>query len=174
MGNVFSVSISTNDIAGYCDCTAARANYICKLAEHRVTLRTELQKLRELKNDVNRKVDVAERQQMKRLDQVQGWLSRVEAMETEVGQLIGDGAETIEEKRLRGFCHPKHCISSYTLGKKVARKLQDMATLRAKDVILRWWLILYLQLLWRKYPADPLWAWNQHLTKFAGVSKKNM
>lgn len=118
MGNVFSVSISTNDIAGCCDCTAARANYICKLAENRVTLRTELQKLRELKNDVNRKVDVAERQQMKRLDQVQGWLSRVEAMETEVGQLIGDGAETIEEKRLRGCCHPKHCISSYTLGKK--------------------------------------------------------
>ena len=92
MGNVFSVSISTNDIAGCCDRTAARANYICKLTENRVTLRTELQKLRELKNDVNRKVDVAERQQMKRLDQVQGWLSRVEAMETEVGQLIGDGA----------------------------------------------------------------------------------
>ncbi|RVW80517.1 putative disease resistance protein [Vitis vinifera] len=43
---------------------------------------------------------------MKRMDQVQGWLSRVEAMETEVGQLIGDGAETIEEKRLRGCCHP--------------------------------------------------------------------
>ncbi|KAL6312524.1 hypothetical protein AAG906_021222 [Vitis piasezkii] len=132
MGNVFSVSISTNDIAGCCDCTAARANYICKLAENRVTLRTELQKLGELKNDVNRKVDVAERQQMKRLDQVQGWLSRVEAMETEVGQLIGDGAETIEEKRLRGCCHPKHCISSYTSGKKVARKLQDMATLMSE------------------------------------------
>ncbi|XP_034680013.1 probable disease resistance protein At1g52660 [Vitis riparia] len=132
MGNVFSVSISTNDIAGCCDCTAARANYICKLAENRVTLRTELQKLRELKNDVNRKVDVAERQQMKRLDQVQGWLSRVEAMETEVGQLIGDGAETIEEKRLRGCCHPKHCISSYTSGKKVARKLQYMATLMSE------------------------------------------
>ncbi|RVW84136.1 putative disease resistance protein [Vitis vinifera] len=132
MGNVFSVSISTDDITGCCDCTAARANYICKLAENRVTLRTELQKLRELKNDVNRKVDVAERQQMKRLDQVQGWLSRVEAMETEVGQLIGDGAETIEEKRLRGCCHPKHCISNYTLGKKVARKLQDTATLMSE------------------------------------------
>ncbi|XP_034680023.1 probable disease resistance protein At1g52660 [Vitis riparia] len=132
MGIVFSVSISTNDIAGCCDCTAARANYICKLAENQVTLRTELQKLRELKNDVNRKVDVAERQQMKRLDQVQGWLSRVEAMETEVGQLIGDGAETIEEKRLHGCCHPKLCISSYTLGKKVARKLQDMATLMSE------------------------------------------
>ncbi|RVW30870.1 putative disease resistance protein [Vitis vinifera] len=57
------------------------------------------QKLRELRNDVKRKVDVAERQQMKRLDQVQGWLSRVEDMETEVTQLIGDGAENIEEKR---------------------------------------------------------------------------
>ncbi|KAJ9692609.1 hypothetical protein PVL29_011600 [Vitis rotundifolia] len=130
MGNVFSVSISTKSIAGCCcDCTAARANYLCKLEENRVTLRIDLQKLRELKNDVNRKVDVAERQQMKRLDQVQGWISRVEAMETEVGQLIGDRAETIEEKRLCGSCYPKHCISSYTLGKKVVRKLQHVATL---------------------------------------------
>ncbi|XP_034696782.1 probable disease resistance protein At5g63020 [Vitis riparia] len=130
MGNVCSVSISTEDIAGRCcDCTAARANYICKLQENRVTLRTELQKLRELRNDVKRKVDVAERQQMKRLDQVQGWLSRVEAMETEVTQLIGDGAENIEEKRFCGSCYPKHCISSYTLGKKVVRKLQQVAAL---------------------------------------------
>ncbi|KAL6334013.1 hypothetical protein AAG906_000065 [Vitis piasezkii] len=100
--------------------------------QNRVTLRTDLQKLRELKNDVNRKLDVAERQQMKRLDQVQGWISRVEAMETEVGQLIGDGAETIEEKRLCGSCYPKHCISSYTLGKKVVRNLQDVATLMSE------------------------------------------
>ncbi|KAJ9692613.1 hypothetical protein PVL29_011604 [Vitis rotundifolia] len=130
MGSVCSVSISTEDIAGRCcDCTAARANYICKLQENRVTLRTELQKLRELRNDVKRKVDVAERQQMKRLDQVQGWLSRVEAMETEVTQLIGDDAENIEEKRFCGSCYPKHCFSSYTLGKKVVRKLQQVAAL---------------------------------------------
>ena len=133
MGNVCSVSISTEDIAGRCcDCTAARANYICKLQENRVTLRTELQKLRELRNDVKRKVDVAERQQMKRLDQVQGWLSRVEDMETEVTQLIGDGAENIEEKRFCGSCYPKHCISSYTLGKKVVRKLQQVAALMSE------------------------------------------
>ncbi|KAL6334270.1 hypothetical protein AAG906_014669 [Vitis piasezkii] len=69
---------------------------------------------------------------MKRLDQVQGWISRVEAMETEVGQLIGDGAETIEEKRLCGSCYPKHCIFSYTLGKKVVRKLQHVATLMSE------------------------------------------
>ena len=117
MGNVFSVSIFIEDI----DCIAARANYLCKLDENRVTLRIGLQKLRELKNDVNRKVDVAERQQMKRLDQVQGWISRVEDMETEVGQLIGDGVETLEKKRLCGCCYPKHCISSYTLGKKWPR-----------------------------------------------------
>ncbi|RVW66656.1 putative disease resistance protein [Vitis vinifera] len=95
-------------------------------------LRTELQKLRELRNDVNRRVNVAERQQMRRLDQVQGWLSRVEAMETEVTQLIGDGAETIDEKGLCGSCYPKHCISCYKLGKKVVRKLQQVATLMSE------------------------------------------
>ena len=132
MGNIFSVSFSTQDITGRCcDCAASRANYICKLEENQVTLRTELQKLRELRNDVSRKVDVAERQQMKRLDQVQGWLSRVEAMETEVIQLIGDGAETIGEKRLCGSCCPKHYISSYKLGKKVVRKIRHVVTLMA-------------------------------------------
>ena len=101
MGNIFSVSFSTEDIPGRCcDCAASQANYICKLEENQVTLRTELQKLRELRNDVSRKVDVAERQQMKSLDQVQGWLSRVEALETEVIQLIEDDAETVGEKRL--------------------------------------------------------------------------
>ncbi|XP_034696378.1 probable disease resistance protein At5g63020 [Vitis riparia] len=133
MGNVCSVSISIEDIARRCcDCIAARANYICKLQENRVTLRTELQKLRALRNDVKRKVDVAERQQMKRLDQVQVWLSSVEDMETEVTQLIGDGAENIEEKRFCGSCYPKHCISSYTLGKKVVRNLQDVAILMSE------------------------------------------
>ena len=70
MGNVCSVSFSTEDITGRCcDCTAARANYIRKLEENQVTLRTELQKLSELRNDVNGRVNVAERQQMRRLDQ---------------------------------------------------------------------------------------------------------
>ncbi|KAL6334334.1 hypothetical protein AAG906_014735 [Vitis piasezkii] len=96
------------------------------------TFGTTLQKLRELRNDVNRRVNVAERQQMRRLDQVQGWLSRVEAMETEVTQLIGDGAETIDEKGLCGSCYPKHCISCYKLGKKVVRKLQQVATLMSE------------------------------------------
>ena len=78
------------------------------------------------------RVNVAERQQMRRLDQVQGWLSRVEALETEVTQLIGDGAETIDEKGLCGSCYPKHCISCYKLGKKVVRKLQQVATLMSE------------------------------------------
>lgn len=38
---------------------------------------------------------MAEKQQMKRLDQVQGGLSRVEAAETQVNELIGDGGGPI-------------------------------------------------------------------------------
>ena len=129
MGNIVTVSISAEELAGCClDCTA-RANNVRMLGENRVTLQTELQRLREVKNDVNRKVQMAERQQMKRLGQVQGWLSRVGAMEAEVGQLIGDGAERIEEKRIRDSCYPKHFISRYTLGKKVAKKILAVAVL---------------------------------------------
>ncbi|RVW81691.1 hypothetical protein CK203_044529 [Vitis vinifera] len=68
-------------------------------------------------------VDMAEREQMQPLDQVQGWLSRVETLETQVTQLIGDGTEEVEKKCLGGRC-PRHCRTRCKFGKRVARKLK--------------------------------------------------
>ncbi|KAK9281188.1 hypothetical protein L1049_004083 [Liquidambar formosana] len=79
------------------DCTAAHASYICNLEGDLDDLRTAIEELKESRNDVMAKVNTAEEgQQMKRLDQVQGWLSRVEVMESEVDKLIRDGSQEVE------------------------------------------------------------------------------
>ncbi|KAH9715124.1 Disease resistance protein SUMM2 [Citrus sinensis] len=65
----------------------------------------------------------AEQQQMRRLNTVQGWLSRVEAMETEVGELMKDGSQEVD-KLCPGGCCSKNCRSSFEFGKRVAKTLQ--------------------------------------------------
>ncbi|XP_031266823.1 disease resistance protein SUMM2-like [Pistacia vera] len=140
MGNVFSFSIS--EILSRClDCMVAKIAYIRHLQHNLSDLQAEYQKLIEARNDVTRRVMIAEEQhEMKRLDQVQGWLSRVEAVGTEVEEIINDSSQEIERLCLGDYCS-RNCISSYRFGKKVAEKLKYMATLRSegdfKDVARR-------------------------------------
>ncbi|KAJ0013822.1 hypothetical protein Pint_21271 [Pistacia integerrima] len=107
MGNVFSdlISATCQAIFTPClDCTSKKVAYIRELEDNVNSLQNELQELVEAKADVKTRVDFAEqRRQMQRLSQVQGWLSRVEAEETEV---------------------------SYKFGKKVAKKLQYVVNLK--------------------------------------------
>ncbi|KAJ9692578.1 hypothetical protein PVL29_011569 [Vitis rotundifolia] len=132
MGNIGSISISVDHPISSCWYrTTEHANYLCKLPENLVALGTACERLREFRNDVKRKVDIAEREQMQRLDQVQGWLSRVENLETQVSQLIEDGTEEIEKKCLGGCC-PRRCSTGYKLGKRVARKLKEVDTLMSQ------------------------------------------
>ena len=85
-----------------------------KLSENLATLDSAFERLRELRNDVKSKVDIGEREQLQRLHQVQGWLSRFENLEIEVSQLIGDGTREIDRKCLGGRCPiPRHCWSRY-------------------------------------------------------------
>ena len=85
-----------------------------KLSENLATLDSAFERLRELRNDVKSKVDIGEREQLQRLHQVQGWLSRFENLEIEVSQLIGDGTREIDRKCLGGRCpSPRHCWSRY-------------------------------------------------------------
>ncbi|KAJ0007078.1 hypothetical protein Pint_30374 [Pistacia integerrima] len=133
MGNVFSELISATCQAIFppcLDCISKKVAYIRELEDNVNSLQTELQKLVEAKADVKRRVDIAEqRPQMKRLSQVQGWLSRVEAEETEVGELLRDSSQEIEKLCLGGYCS-KNFKSSYEFGKKVANKLQDVVKLK--------------------------------------------
>ncbi|XP_052300796.1 probable disease resistance protein At5g63020 isoform X2 [Citrus sinensis] len=115
------------------DCFLGEAAYISKLQDNLDALETELGRLIAAKNDVMMRVVNAERQQMRRREGVQQWVSRVDAVKTGADELITDGSEEIGKLCVGGYCS-KNCRSSYKFGKQVAKKLQDVKTLIAEGV----------------------------------------
>ncbi|GAY51860.1 hypothetical protein CUMW_137540 [Citrus unshiu] len=65
---------------------------------------------------------------MKRTDEVQGWLSRVQAVETEARKLTRDSPQEIDKLCLGGYC-TRNYKSSYRFGKQVAETLLVVRTL---------------------------------------------
>lgn len=103
--------------------------FISELEDNLDALQAEMQKLIEVRDDVMTRVIIAEQQQMKRLNQVQGWLKRVEAVEAEVRELQRIQTQVINNLCLGGYCSKK-CISSYKFGKEVSTKLKVLADLK--------------------------------------------
>lgn len=117
---------------GCINCTARHAKYVGELEENTTALSTELEELKRIRNDTKRRVEIAEQQQhMKRLEQVQGWLLRVEGFEAQVEKLLADAQQQMSHKCVGGWC-PGNFISSYGLGKNVAKKLQEVNVLKTK------------------------------------------
>lgn len=73
------ISISYESIFSRClDCSASKATNVRELDNNHVELRNALQKFIEARSDV-----IEEQKQMTPLSQVQGWLSRLQAVEIE-------------------------------------------------------------------------------------------
>ncbi|XP_034680601.1 disease resistance protein SUMM2-like [Vitis riparia] len=113
------------------DCTAKRAVYIRHLPQNLNSLRTEMEELKNLYEDVKERVECEENRQKKRLRVVDGWLRGVEAMEKEVQEILAKGDEEIQKKCL-GTCCPKNCGASYKLGKMVLEKM-DAVTVKKRE-----------------------------------------
>ncbi|GAV65996.1 NB-ARC domain-containing protein/LRR_8 domain-containing protein [Cephalotus follicularis] len=125
MGNICSVSMPCDAVATRCwdDCIRGRAMYICKLEDNLAALNTALGELQAKREDLTNKVILAEQQHLKRLAEVQLWLTKVVAVENEVNELIRNRPQEIERLCLGGFCS-KNCRSSYKFGKRVAQILE--------------------------------------------------
>ncbi|KAJ4718436.1 NBS-LRR type disease resistance protein [Melia azedarach] len=129
MGNVLGIQFSCDALISRClNCSCEKAAYVTQLEDNLVHLETQLQKLIEVKEDLMTRVVNAEQQRMKRLNQVQGWLLRVEAAKSKVDELTRRGSLEKEKLCLGGFCS-KNCMSSCMFGKEVAKMLGDMETL---------------------------------------------
>ncbi|XP_010110286.2 disease resistance protein SUMM2 [Morus notabilis] len=89
-----------------------------------------MNELKNISQDVKRRVDFAVEQDFQCTNQVKGWLESVEAMEEGVNQILQKGNEEIQNKCL-GSC-PKNYWSSYALGKGVAKKLDAVRKLVGK------------------------------------------
>lgn len=122
--NICSLSFSCDHTVSRClDFTVRKTGFISQLPDNLAALQRELKKLLEARNDIRIRVTVAEQQQMRRLEQVQGWLSRVQDAETEAGKLIQKGLQEVERLCLGGFCS-KNCLSTYKYGKQVFKTLR--------------------------------------------------
>ncbi|KAJ4718313.1 NBS-LRR type disease resistance protein, partial [Melia azedarach] len=129
MGNIFSVQIPCDALFCRClDCIFRQTTYLCNLKENLVNLQTKLEDLIQTRNDVLRRVRIAEQQHMTRLNRVELWITRVQALENEVDELQRVESQEVDKLCLGGFCS-KSCKSSYSYGKKVAKKLKEVANL---------------------------------------------
>ncbi|KAI9099670.1 hypothetical protein K1719_024675 [Acacia pycnantha] len=102
-----------------------KAAYACDLEKNLKLLETKWEKLQEKKNDVEANIDEEERSH-----QVSGWLKRTERVQEEIKDIQVRGNKHIEKKCLSKYC-PKQCISSYKVGKNVAkilRKVDELET----------------------------------------------
>ncbi|GLT26059.1 hypothetical protein SLA2020_011460 [Shorea laevis] len=132
MGNCLSFSISVDQaVSRSWDCVAGQARYICKLEQNLQALEAEAKRLTEQRDDVNRRVLLAEEQLMEPLEKVKGWLDRVEEKIKEIEQIRGDAPAQINNLGLGGY-FSESCCSSYKFGKRVVQKTRDVANLRTE------------------------------------------
>ncbi|XVE58782.1 hypothetical protein DITRI_Ditri04bG0196900 [Diplodiscus trichospermus] len=135
MGNIFSITASSDPVITRClDCIAGQAEFVCKLEENLEALEIARAELMDLRNDVIRRVKIAEeQQQLKRLDQVQGWLSRAENLINGADLLIVQGPKEVKRLCLGGCCSlsPK---SNLKFGKQIAKMLRYVVDHKGKGV----------------------------------------
>ncbi|TYI24247.1 hypothetical protein ES332_A06G220400v1 [Gossypium tomentosum] len=111
------------------DFIVGHANFVWKLKQTLPTLSAALEELKARRDDVKRRVDIAERKLLKPLEEVQLWLSTAGPMITEAEKLIEDGRQQMNNLCL-GVCASKSCQSSYKYGKKVNKMLQEISDLK--------------------------------------------
>ncbi|XVF11412.1 hypothetical protein REPUB_Repub08aG0025400 [Reevesia pubescens] len=131
MGNIFQITASCDRCW---DCVAGQAEFVCKLKENVEALKIALAELKDLSNDVIRRVKIAEDQhQLKRLDQVQGWLSRTETLINGADDLIEESPLQIKKLCIGGCCSmsPK---SNLKFGKQIAKMVRDVVDHKSKGV----------------------------------------
>ena len=114
-----------------CNSVGDRADYFRRLPENLNSLRTAMEKLTDVYNDVKEKVEREENLEKKRTHVVGGWMERVEAMEKEVNELLDRCDEEIQKKCLHTYC-PKNCRASYKLTKMVGGKIDAVAVLQSE------------------------------------------
>ncbi|CAN6930741.1 unnamed protein product [Brassica oleracea] len=92
-----------------------------------------MQELRERRDDLVSRVSVEEDKGLERLAQVEGWLSSVESLDSQVSILLRDKPTEINRLCLFGYLS-ENCVSSYEYGKEVLKKLEEVTKLMSKGV----------------------------------------
>ncbi|XP_028780235.1 disease resistance protein SUMM2-like [Neltuma alba] len=111
-----------------CGCCAKWADPICNLGDNLISLRNASNQLNDMYLDVKMKVATAEKvpdPELTVLNQVRGWMGRVEVLQNDVQAILQQGDQEIQSKCF-GECCPKNCWASYKLHEDVTQKLSDV------------------------------------------------
>ncbi|KAL9813048.1 putative disease resistance protein [Arabidopsis thaliana] len=114
-----------------CGCFLSDSNYIHLMEANLDALQKTMEELKNGRDDLLARVSIEEDKGLQRLALVNGWLSRVQIVESEFKDLLE--AMSIETGRLClfGYCS-EDCISSYNYGGKVMKNLEEVKELLSK------------------------------------------
>ena len=118
-------------------CSSRHSSYVIDLEENMCSLRIEMEELRNVGEDSKRRVEDAENHQIRRRNEVNGWLNSLEVLEEEVNQILEKGEIEIQKRYLR-ICCTSNCLFSYKIGKMEKEKIIAVSELKNKghfDVI---------------------------------------
>lgn len=90
-----------------------------------------MEELTNVGKDIKRRVEDAERHQMRPRSEVNGWLNSLEALEREVNEILKKGDEETQKKCLRNCC-TSNCPSSYKIGKMAKEKIAAVSEVKNK------------------------------------------
>ncbi|XP_018454024.1 disease resistance protein RFL1 [Raphanus sativus] len=131
MGGCFSISLSCDQVVNQASqCLCVKQSYIHDLEENLSALEITMEDLKARRDDLSRRVKREENKGLRRLAQVQVWLTRVETIESHVKDLLCVRKTELQRLCLCGFCS-KSLKLSYQDGKRV------FMTLREVDVKIR-------------------------------------
>ena len=112
-------------------CTSRHASYVINLEENMCSLRIEMEELRNVGEDVKRRVEDAENHQTRRRNEINGWLNRLDSIEREVNEILEEGDQEIQKRSLRNFCTSNY-RSSYNIGRRIREKIPAVFELKNK------------------------------------------
>ena len=110
-------------------CTSRHASYVINLEENMCSLRIEMEELRNVGEDVKRRVEDAENHQMRRRNEINGWFNRLDSLEREVNEILEEGDQEIQKRSLRNCCS-SNCRSSYNIGWRIREKIPAVSKLK--------------------------------------------
>ncbi|KAI9107802.1 hypothetical protein K1719_021138 [Acacia pycnantha] len=115
-----------------CGCAKKEADYVYKLEENLESLKDKWEDLQSMKGDLKTRVEEAENTGgMRRAQEIDRWLEKVDNIQQEVINIEVQGAKEIRDKCLSKCC-PINCKSSYKLGKKAAKVFNNVNDLAAE------------------------------------------
>ena len=112
-------------------CTSKHSSHVIDLEENLCSLRTEMEELKNVGEDVKRRVEDAEKRQMRLRSEVNGWLNSLEALEGEVSEMLEKGDQEMQKKWLRNRCTSNR-RSIHKIRKMAKEKIAVVSELKNK------------------------------------------